>query len=226
MKLFAPLFILSTFSSMVILSATGHAFQPQPIPAFLTASPTNAFVPGGGYTLGTFFTVGAVSEQVAALGLWDQGSDGFAFSHTVTIWNTTTHLAVIGVTVPAGTSSLLDPGTQNVSGGYAYVSVIPTVLVSGQSYVIGTYYGASDTTDLVAQPGGGQTTSADFTNVLGGYTASNTVGLISEPDSNFGQSVGWAGPNFQYTAAVPEPGILGLLGIGTAGLLARRRRIS
>ena len=50
--------------------------------------------------------------------------------------------------------------------------------------------------------------------------AFNYLGKVNFNDS--GTVSGYAGPNVQYT--VPEPGAVGLLGVGGLALAARRRR--
>ena len=211
---------LAAFSlaGLVSLTATGRGAT------FITTSPTASFFPGQGYTLGTFFTVGAVSETVSALGMWDDQANGFAFSHDIKIWNTTTHLAVATATVSAGTSAVLDAGSVNGSGGFRYQSITPVSLLTGQAYVIGAYYSSADSSDTQATPAGGQQVSAAFTNISSAFTASASLGSISEPNSTLVSGVGYAGPSFQYTAA-PEPSAFGLLGMTAMGLLGMRRRV-
>jgi hypothetical protein len=65
------------------------------------------------------------------------------------------------------------------------------------------------------------TTSPDFNTFVSRFTASNTVGSISQPTGGT-TGVGYIGPNFQY--AIPEPSSLALLAVGGMVLIRRQRR--
>jgi uncharacterized repeat protein (TIGR01451 family) len=84
-------------------------------------------------TIGWSFSVGAVSLQLTALGIYDHNGDGIEDAHPVGIW-TAAGALLAQATVPAGTAGTL-------VGSYRYVTVAPLTLSAGQTYVVGTYFG-------------------------------------------------------------------------------------
>jgi hypothetical protein len=176
---------------------------------------------GNGFSLGTTFTVGSNNETVFDLGVWDgpngdAGSvgDGLQSSIPVGLFDSGGTL-IASTTIPSGTTATL-------INGFRYVAIAPINLLSGDTYTLAAYYSSSDT-DILHDQGGAPSTSPDFNNYLAAFTGSNTVGSLSFPTGHT-NGTAYVGPNFEYTATVPEPSTIALLIGGGAGLIGLVRR--
>jgi hypothetical protein len=179
---------------------------------------------GDGFSLGTTFTVGSTNEFVLALGVWDapngvNGSigDGLQSGIPVGLFDSGGNL-LASMTIPSGTTATL-------LNGFRYVPITPVDLLAGNTYTLAAYYSSSDADNLHDQ-GGAPSTSSDFTNYLGAFTGSNTVGSLSFPTGHT-NGTAYVGPNFEYSS-VPEPMtslmMLSGLAVLAARTLGRRRR--
>lgn len=151
---------------------------------------------------------------VTDLGVWNQdtqvGQEGLTSPHQVGIWNATTQALLGSTTVgPGGT----------VVGAFTYESIANITLVTGQQYVIGAMYTATDGDSYISGGVSNFTTSPDVNWLDSRRPSFGDLGFAF-PDTT-SVSIGRFGPNFLYTP-VPTPGAA--VALGTFGLLATRRR--
>lgn len=173
-------------------------------------------------TMGWIFTLSAPAT-VGALGVWDQGGDGLAFTHDVSIWNNSNGSLLLRATISSGTSAPLTNGFRYSSS--ITVSSGTTTLPIG-TYVIAAGY-ASGNTDVVTYgvPTGNITTAPGVTYVQNRIT----TGVNVFPTASGPQGNGFFGANFligTVSASAPEPGTFALLTLGTfaGGVIIRRGR--
>ena len=178
---------------------------------------------GGNLNIGHEFTVTGTGITVQQLGVFDNGSDGLVSSHDVTLFSigstgsnpTNTPLATVNV--PAGT-------TAPITNGFRFEPITPTYLAPGNYAVIA--YGLNSTGGDPYGDGGGL---PDGTNNVSDvrfdpyqFTSAGTPAFPNSGDGNI-----HAASSIIYdvgNTTVPEPASLGMLTIGAAGLLARRRK--
>src|SRR5262249_43504536 len=86
----------------------------------LASGPQNSFA---GTVGGIFLTSYSYYPQVNWLGYYDQGGDGLANSHLVTLWDNSTQGIIASATVPAGTAAPL-------VNGYRWVALSSTVTLN------------------------------------------------------------------------------------------------
>lgn len=160
------------------------------------------------------FTVGGNDILVTALGLWDDGNDGFSDDHQVGL-GTTDHFFA-SVTMPRGTGSSL-------IGEFRYTELAEPVILRAN-----TYYG------IFAKGFGGSMDSFYSASLSAAWPEASPgialgVSVYSQgADSEFPFPIviggsPHVGPNFQFTI-IPEPSsvILCLAGLATAGLIRQR----
>lgn len=151
---------------------------------------------------------------VTHLGVWNQdtvaGFAGLSSSHQVGVWNATTQ-ALLG-------STTVSPGDM-VQGAFTYRALPNITLVTGQQYVIGAMYSATDNDNYISGGVSNFTTSPDVNWLSGRSPAVGDLGFVFPTATSSG--IGRFGPNFLYTP-VPAPGAAAAL--GAFGLLATRRR--
>ena len=87
-----------------------------------------------GNTAGFRFTTNG-DIIVSQLGVFDSGQDGLGEDHSVGIWNASGVLLV--------SASVLSGTVAPLTDQFRYVSVVPTLLIAGQSYDIGVHRGLS-----------------------------------------------------------------------------------
>ena len=211
-------FLTSIFVALASLSFPATTVVANTIALDFTTN--GALEHGGDFTRGWDFTL-TNDILVTDLGLWDAPQpgggtlgDGFADSHTVSIW-TSTGTLVTSTIIPAGMSGTL-------MDDFRYVSIAPTLLVAG-SYVIGGHY--TGLNDYVAAQPSGITTAPELT-YGGPRRGSGDAFPTSTPSGS-----GLFGPNFQFVSAingnaVPEGGAtLLLLTTALSALAAFRWRV-
>ena len=126
--------------------------------------------------------------------------------------NTTTHQLTIGFTVP---------GDTNLSGATDFTDLTTVAQFFGQSIAKGNNVSWS-TGDVNYD---GQVDFNDLTIVAQYFGQSLTKSQASELPASFVAQYNLALAEVHGgTSSVPEPGIVSLLAVGAAGLLARRRR--
>lgn len=160
-----------------------------------------------------------VDLTVSALGWYDHNGDGFIRSHPVGIYVTSTQALVAPAASILGTSDL------DITTNFRYEAVVPFVLTAGTTYTLVGYGEGPVWDDYVNNPTGGVTfgPGIDFVRARSGSgnglafpTAASQVGIVQDL---------YFGANFRY-AAVPEPHIVGLLGLGVLVSFRSRRRIA
>jgi len=170
---------------------------------------------GDGFSLGAQFTVSVSNEEVIGLGIYDLTGNALLTAHEVGLWDVTAgNTMVADVTVPAGT-------TNGGTPGFVFVAPpSPVVLFNGHQYKLAAYYPSGASTDHLADCCQGAAPTADpgFTSIVGAFTASASVGSLSEPNGTAGHA--YVGPNLQFQPT-PEPAT-GLLILPAAALMLFR----
>ena len=166
-----------------------------------------------------FDFVPTVDLIVSALGWYDHDGDGFAHSHPVGIYVTSTQSLVAPAVSVLGTSSF------DITSNFRFESVAPFVLTAGTTYTL-VGYGEGPTFDpYINDPTGGIDFGVGLDYVR--MRSSTSTGLAFPTvagEAGLVQDL-YFGPNFQYTT-VPEPCVAGLLSAGLLGAIGTRRRPS
>jgi hypothetical protein len=168
--------------------------------------------------LGLDFNVNT-SIKITALGVFDSGQDGLAFSQVVRIYNRATEASVADVTIPAGASATLNGGSRFVT------LTTPLVLPAG---FLGSVVAEINTTDGNWNSHGGSGVSV--LNTGGGAISYVGVGRVSDSGPAVYPSRLDGGPANRYLAGsfifsvIPEPAEWMLLASGLAVLLVWARR--
>lgn len=144
---------------------------------------------------------------------WDAETPGLYSSHSVGLWDATTHALLASAVVPA-------QGAVEVGSFWYAPLAAPITLTSGHSYVLAASYADSD---FDFAKGNVTSVVTDSRIAMGDALLSNGSGFTF-PDLNVsGANRGFYGPNALETA-VPEPTAVGVVvGISLIGFAALRR---
>lgn len=177
---------------------------------------------------GVFLTTGSLWPDVNWLGYYDKDGDGLANSHEVSLWYVggqggSTLTEVAHVTVPAGTAAPL-------VNGYRWVQLPQKVgLWYGSWYTIAAQTDGVDTWgDLIS--GSEVSWSAQYVGLADTWSRAGRYDSSASWPGSPANQVGttdsiYPVANMAFNlSVVPEPGSLGLLGLGLATLLVIRRR--
>lgn len=172
--------------------------------------------------MGFNFTVGSQPISVSALGYYAPYLPA-GTSHQVAIFNDANKTLV-------GTVSTITSTGTTTSGTWIYNSVTPFTLSANTTYdamasnVSGTATTTGNASYLVVA--NSPTYGTDLTFNIMVFTSASNSATVQAPNSTFAaNNPGAFNADFQYTIT-PEPASVGLLGLGAAGFLVRRRRRS
>jgi hypothetical protein len=202
-------------SALVAIAIFGVAntAEAASVPAISILTITGTGNPGAGTEQGWQFNTNS-TITIDAFGYYDEGSNGLADNHLVSLWDASTENLITSATVLAGTfGTLID--------GFRYFSITPVALDPGGAFVISAF----------------NPTSAD------GNITLSTLSAISEisydngrlgfgagfPDIHFSSPGGRFGPNFSVSVnAVPIPAAIWLFGTALIGLVGfgNRRKVA
>jgi hypothetical protein len=201
---------------------------------FFAASGSYGGVGGGSnWNIAVEYSVSSSTTDVltvSELGVYDAGFDGLLTSHQVALYQLTgpgisSPTLLQSVTVPAGTAADLSDGPYpNSSGGnngFRYEALTtPIVLTPGLEYGVAAYgLGGSAGEDPYGNIDAG-TVGPDLTFL---DEMLDTSGGAGYPSQSLGNSY-FGAASFAYSAAVPEPASIGLVGMAAAAVMIRRRR--
>lgn len=183
---------------------------------------------------GIFLTSYSYYPQVNWLGYYDEGGDGLAGSHVVSLWDNSTQTIIASATVPAGTAAPLE-------NGYRWVQLPTTVQLNYGSYY--TIAAQTDGVDLwgnlisntaVDNGNNGQISwNSQYVQLGSGWEFSRAGRYDSlsnypaEPSNQVGFDAIYPVANMGYDLAVPEPTCLSLIGMGIGlSIFSRTRKPS
>lgn len=175
---------------------------------------------GGAHSTTNDVTVGWVFDvnsmvNIDALGVWDEGGDGFVHTHQVGLW-TIGGTLLASATVTNGSTSI----TSTSADGVWLFEDISTVTLDVGRYAIAAVYDLND--DFIRTG-----TSISTIGEISYVEATTASSGLTFPNRFKGANGGFLGPNLRAEAAqaIPEPVTLAVLGFGLAGLgFVRRRR--
>ena len=223
----------STCLTLATLAALGLAAAATPAAAsVLAAGPSTAFTFTGGtartdfagYTIGYGFTTGSSAVTLASLGYYGGSApvSGLTENHEVGLF-TTGGTQLADATVAAGTVATADNFAFTTS--VTDLSGFTGTLAANTSYVLAGYTGVNNTDPFLQ----GATTvgsPASFTFGHSYYEYPTTGFVFPTSDGNAFAPNGYAGPNLQIAAPVPEAAssvALGLLlALGGSALCVKK----
>jgi hypothetical protein len=163
-----------------------------------------------GFNFGTEFTVGPDALDVVSLGVYDAALDGLAGSRQVGIWRVSDEILIGSTTVLSGTVGTLVED-------WRFADVAPFTLQANTTYRIVAHTGV-DPTELHPIMG-------SFS--LGPGIASVRAGSVNgggpTPFEDYPGNISARTDVYANAQVVPEPTAALLMGLGLAGLAARRR---
>jgi hypothetical protein len=160
---------------------------------------------------------------VGALGLWDEGKNGLAASHSVGIFSAieTSVLPTLIASVTVSSASIVVPSA-NANGNWLFTNLASPLALPAGRYTLG-YFNQAGATDAFR---GSATTGIYMSGAafFDGRARANAT-AFAIPDALSASGGGWYGPNLSTTVlAVPEPETWMFLAGGLAALSIALRR--
>jgi hypothetical protein len=138
---------------------------------------------------------------VDSLGVWDQESDGFAQSHEIAIWQTSTQTLLAHDVLT--TANSIPEGPVRNNGRFRFKPLdAPVVLLPGQ-YTIGAFYGVGAAGDWYLVSPSAVIMTSEFDWIAQRYELSDYFVMPTTLDDS---SLRWFGPNFKYSEAPDADG--------------------
>jgi hypothetical protein len=205
--------------AVLLLVFSGSCLAQVPAVTSFSGGTTFTSVDLTNLTLGWTFTANA-NITVSALGFWNVSPpSALQNSHQVGLWTAS------GTLLTSGTVQTNSP----LTGSWAYVSVSPVALTSGQTYVVGTLQAGpfNDTYSRVPVSGGSVATSSLIT-IGTSVVSADSTGFVF-PNVSEPTYLARFGPNL-IVAQTPTPAVpisrwallMIALGLAAAGLLQLR----
>jgi hypothetical protein len=182
-------------------------------PALTLTTPGDTYS-SGSYTLGFSFEVSS-AQTIDQLGVYDDSGAPLAADAQVGLWDASGDL-LASVDVPASGGSLV--------GDFRFANITPYALSTGQVYYVGSYLSSGVASSFNTDEYGSGSFNPLITPLYDQWTASESLSFPSLSDGDAGGA--WLGANFNLAGGVPEPSTwaMMILGLGTIGFVARRRR--
>jgi hypothetical protein len=200
-------------STLLAALAVGVGAPAGATTAISLASPGTLF-DSSPYSLGFAFSVTA-DVNLVGLGAYDHLGDGLEAPAEVALWTGTSTVATLSAVVPSGTAAALE-------GAFRFAPVAPLRLHAGEVYVVAAYVDGSTATSFGLGQGGAASVDSRVT-LLGDRFGVSFFHLVYPDQVDVGAGA-WLGANVQL-AAVPEPDVATMLGLGLAALAWRRRSV-
>jgi hypothetical protein len=180
--------------------------------AFQFSAPPTVFTPAVTQTRGLEFST-ATPINITALGLWDEGGDGFSNSHKIGLWSMASTL-LVSINMAAGTSASFYGGDE-----FRFVTLPNQYLLSAGTYRIGAYYVVGDADEIARD------TPISAPGLAYAGPRLSTNGLFSDPTAASLAAGGSFSANFTFNpVGVPVPNSASLALIPLALLFIRRLR--
>lgn len=167
------------------------------------------------FTLGWEFSLHE-DVMLTSLGTWDQGADGLNVAQKVSVWKTSGEL--LASVMVDNSATAVDSASEQ--GQWLFASISGTFLLAGD-YLIGANR-AGDSDDPFQFGNTVVTTDASIlTWNESRFSNLNSFGL----PVNSASGTQYFGPNLMIrSVSVPEPGTMGILGVGLVGFWMTRKR--
>lgn len=213
MNTFKNMRILAAVVALALSAVSSSAMASQVVDVVSSSS----FIRGTWANFGYQFTTN-VPVRVDALGLLDWGANGLVDQHPVGLWDGNGTMLAQAIVDNASAAS----PAANPAHAWRYTDIAAIVLTPG-TYKLGAFYPTNQDPFALNGPNDpGVMIFAPEVTYVQSYVTTGGTEFFTEPNTSTGFNPGFFGPNARFTA-VPEPATLGLLMIGGAMMVRRRR---